>query len=211
MDPGHHVLALDLLEVQLWVDVEPVGDLHDVEELEHEGHLVVGVAFPQLSDAEQVLSHDDVAGPHKADDVEAQELSTLIELGVLDLGQVELAVDAIKQVLLDDLVHYNDDQEIEEDSREILDAGRILDDVMDLSGGELHRHRDIVVQGDEERGQGRRHLEHEAHDEDHGHAGHDVGMVLDHELMAENGGILRAPPLDGHGGGCLVEVGSVMS
>jgi len=34
------------------------------------------------------------------------------------------------------------------------------------------------------------HLNHESDDDDHGHAGHDVCMVLDDELMAEYGQIL---------------------
>lgn len=34
------------------------------------------------------------------------------------------------------------------------------------------------------------HLDHETHDDDHGHAGHDVCMVLDDELVAEHGQVL---------------------
>ena len=84
-DPGGHVLPLDLLEVELWEDVEPVGDLDDVEELEHEGHVGVGVSLPQAPQADQVLADHDVAGPHQAHQVEGQQLPGLVELGVLNL------------------------------------------------------------------------------------------------------------------------------
>lgn len=90
-DSRGHILSLDLLKVEFRVDMEPIGDLHNVEKLEHEGHLVVGVAFPQLADAEKVLSHDDISSPQKTDNVEAQQLAALIKLGMLDLGQVQLS------------------------------------------------------------------------------------------------------------------------
>ena len=51
------------------------------------------VSVPELADAQQVLAPDDVAGPQETDQVEAEQLSRLVELGVLDLGQVELPVD----------------------------------------------------------------------------------------------------------------------
>ena len=36
LDPRGHFFAFDLLEVQFGEDVEPISDLDDVEELEHE-------------------------------------------------------------------------------------------------------------------------------------------------------------------------------
>lgn len=44
------------------------------------------------------------------------------------------------------------------------------------------------------------HLEHEPQQEDHGHAGHDVRMVLHDELVAQHRRILVALLADGHGG-----------
>jgi len=46
-DSCWHVLMLDLLEVQLWVAVEPVSHLDNKEELEHESHGNVGVVSPK--------------------------------------------------------------------------------------------------------------------------------------------------------------------
>lgn len=155
LDAGWHVLSLDLLEIELGENVEPVGDLHDVKELEHKGHLVVRIAFPQLADAEQVLAHDDVAGPQQTDDVKAQQLATLVELGVLDLGQVKLAIDSIQKVFLNDLVHDDGNQQIEENGWQIFNAGGIMDDVLHLTGGCLHRNSDIMVECYEERGKRR--------------------------------------------------------
>ena len=46
------------------------------------------------------------------------------------------------------------------------------------------------------------HLEHESEDKDHGNTGHDIGMVLDHELVAEDGRRLaRLLSLDRHADG----------
>jgi len=48
----------------------------------------------------------------------------------------------------------------------------------------------VVLHDDEDGCQGRCHLEHEPQDEDHGHTGHDISMVLNHELVAEKWGVL---------------------
>ena len=197
-DACRHVFFLDLLKVKFRVDVEPVGDLHNVKELEHEGHLIVRVAFPQLANAKKVFSHDDVTGPKKADNVEAQQLAALVKLGVLDLGQVEFPVDPIQKVLLDDLVHDNGDQQVKENSGEVLDSGGIVGHVGHPTRAIVHGDRDVVVQSDEERGQGRGHLKHQAHHKDHGHASHDVCVVLDDKFMAKDGRVFGAPPLDSH-------------
>ena len=120
LDPRPHVLPLDLLKVELGEDVKPVGDLHDVEELEHEGHARVRVALPQSADVEEVLPQEDVAGPDDGDQVEAQQLAALVEFGVLHLGQVQFTVDFVQEVLLDDLVHDDGDQQVEERRRDVL-------------------------------------------------------------------------------------------
>ena len=42
-----HIFSLDLLEIELWVAVQPVGQLDDKEEFEHESHGNVGVIPPE--------------------------------------------------------------------------------------------------------------------------------------------------------------------
>jgi len=151
-DSCGHILSLDLLKVEFRVDMEPIGDLDNVEELEHEGHLVVRVAFPQLADAKKVLSHDDISSPQKTDNVEAQQLPTLVKLGMLDLGQVQLPIHTIQKVLLNDLMHDNSNQQVKENCGEILDTSGIIGDILDLSRCNLHGYRDIVMKRDEEGG-----------------------------------------------------------
>ena len=111
-------------------------------------------------------------------DVKAEKLSGLIELGMLDLRQVKLPVHLVQQVLLDDLVHHDGDKQVEEDGGQVLQARVVKGNFMDAGRSHVDGHRHIVMQRDEERRKGRRHLEHEANDEDHGDAGHDIGVVL---------------------------------
>ena len=80
--------------------MEPVGELDDKEELEHEGHVDVGVSLPEGADVEQLFPEDDVPGPDDGDQVEGEELPALVELGVLHLGEVQLAVHLVQNVLL---------------------------------------------------------------------------------------------------------------
>lgn len=75
LDACWHVFTLDLLEVELGENVEPVRDLDNKEELEHEGHVDMGITFPEVPDAQDVLAPDDVGGPQQADDVKAEKLS----------------------------------------------------------------------------------------------------------------------------------------
>lgn len=82
--------------------MEPVGDLDDEEELVHEGHVDVRVGLPEAADVEQLLAHDDVDGPHGGDQVEGQQLAGLVELGVLDLREVQLPGHLVQEVLLQD-------------------------------------------------------------------------------------------------------------
>lgn len=63
---------------------------------------------------------------------------------------MKLAIDPIQKVLLDDLVHDDGDQQVEENSREILDAGSVMDDVLRLFGANLDGYGDVVMQSDEE-------------------------------------------------------------
>ena len=50
----------------------------------------------------------------------------------------------------------------------------------------------IVMESNEKWGQRWGHLEHQTHHEDHGHTSHNVGMILNDELMAQYGWILGA-------------------
>ena len=58
------------------------------------------ISLPEHPDVGQVLSHHEVHGPDDAHQVEGQELAGLVELGVLDLGQVKLTVHLVQEVLL---------------------------------------------------------------------------------------------------------------
>ena len=119
---------------------------------------------------------------------------------MLHLGQVEPAVDLVEQVLLDDGVHHDGNEEVEEDGRDVLEPGRVESNVHKVAGLDLHRDGHIVVDRNEDGGQRRRHLEHESHHENHGHTGDNIRVVLDDKLMAENRRILaRLFPLDDHG------------
>ena len=93
-------------------------------------------------------------------------------------------------IYLDNLVHHNRDEEIEEDGGDVFKTGLVEGHVRAMSGRHLHRNADIVLEGNKCSGQRARHLEHESHHKDHGDAGHNVGMVLDDELVREDGGVL---------------------
>ena len=47
----------------------------------------MGVTLPQVGDVVEVLPHHDVDAPHNGSKIEAEKLTRLIKLGVLDLGQ----------------------------------------------------------------------------------------------------------------------------
>ena len=167
MDLCGHILLLHFLEVKLREDVEPVGDLDDEEELEHEGHAVVWISVPQGCDVHHVLPVDDVSSPEQRDEIEAEKLSRFIKLSVLDLREVELPVDFIQQVLLDDGVHHYGDQEIEEYGGDILKPGGVVDHILSNSGLYFNRYGDIMVQSDENRSKRTAHLEHKSKNEHH--------------------------------------------
>ena len=107
LDPWWHVLLLDLLEVELGKDVNPIGDLDDEKELEKEGHVIVGITLPDGGHVQEVLPEDEISAPEEGNQVEGYQLTGLIELVVLDLAEVELLVDLVQEVLLDDRVHYH--------------------------------------------------------------------------------------------------------
>ena len=91
---------------------------------------------------------------------------------------------------LNDLVHDNRDEKVEEDGGDVLDPSLVEGHVHGLAGSDLHGKTHVVVQGNEQARQGTRYLEHETHHEDHGNAGHDVRMVLDDELVGQDGRVL---------------------
>ena len=74
------------------------------------------------------------------------------------LAEVQLPVDLVQHVLLYDLVHDHRDQEVEEDGWHVLDPGRVEGHVDGPAGLHLHREGHVVVQSDEEGGQGGRDL-----------------------------------------------------
>ena len=94
--------------------------MNDEEELEHECHEDMRVSIPQASNMEQIFPEQDVSSPNNTDQIECQKLSTLIEFGVLDLGEMKLAVHFIQKIFLDNLMHDDCNEEIEEDGRDVL-------------------------------------------------------------------------------------------
>lgn len=48
-----HVFAFNFAEIQLRKTVDPVCELHDVEEFQHEWHMQVRIIFPQRSNIQQ--------------------------------------------------------------------------------------------------------------------------------------------------------------
>jgi len=127
--------------------------LNDKEELEHEWHGGVRIVFPKASDVKQVFLQHNVSGPDQADQVKAEQLSALVKLGVFDLGEMQFPVDLVQQVLLDDLVHNDGDQQVEEDGGDVFDAGSVDDGLVNVGHGGVGGGRsqgDVVVKGDEQ-------------------------------------------------------------
>ena len=103
---------------------------------------------------------------------------------------MKLLVDLIQQILLDDGVHHNGDEEIEEKCGDVPHARCVEWQVLEHPRHGLHAGSGVVLHHDEDRGQAGGDLEHEPHHEHHGHTGHDVSMVLDDKLVAEEGRVL---------------------
>merc|ERR1719158_2397104 len=64
---------------------------------------------------------------------------------------MQLLVDFIQEILLDDGVHHDGNEEIEEHSWNILPASRVEGCVLEYSRLYFHRGSHVVMQGDEER------------------------------------------------------------
>jgi hypothetical protein len=64
---------------------------------------VCGISLPEHANVEKVFTEENIAGPDEGSEVKGQQLSGFVELGMLDLGQVELAVDLVQEVFLNDL------------------------------------------------------------------------------------------------------------
>ena len=158
---------------------------------------IIVLTFPDLFDA-KVSGRENLTGPNETDDVEAEELSALVELGMLDLGQVELAINPVQKILLNDLMHNDGDQQVKENGRHVPGTSSIVDDILDLSRGNFNGNTNVMMKGDEQRGQRRRDLKHQADDKDHGNASNDVGMVLNDKFVAKHGRILGASTFHRH-------------
>lgn len=157
--------------------------------------------------------------PDDRDEVEDQELAALVEFGVLDLGQVQLAVQFVQQVFLDHGVHHNADEKVEEHQSKVLNSPSVLDGR--LVGSRRKQIARVVRHHHEQCREGSAnlkvvnkismrcvaneesrtiwnfqkslpivYLEEQSEHEDHRYAGHDVRMVLDEELMAEDRWVL---------------------
>lgn len=138
------VLALNLLEVQLGQHVQVVGQLDDEEQLVQEAHRVVRVVLPQQRElAEEAVADHHVGAPQEGHQVEEDQLARLVETVQLVLGQMQLAREFLKsrpsqlllpspqlrvallnthiqQVLLENRVHYDADERVEEHGAVVL-------------------------------------------------------------------------------------------
>ena len=122
---------------------------------------------------------------------------------MLDLGQMKLLVHFVQQVLLDDCVHHHGDEQVKEDGRDVLGALGVRKDILKDARLDFSWDSHIVMQGYEDRGRRAADLEHQPHHEDHGHAGDDIRMVLDDELVAQDRRVLGLFSLDDHPAGPL--------
>lgn len=122
---------------------------------------------------------------------------------MLDLGQVKLLVHFVQQVLLDDCVHHHGDEQVEEDGRDVLGALSVRKNILKDTRLDFSWDRHVVMQGYEDGGRRAADLEHQPHDEDHGHAGDNVRMVLDDKLVAQDRRVLGLFSLDDHPAGPL--------
>ena len=119
---------------------------------------------------------------------------------MLDLGQMQLLVHLVQQVLLDDCVHHHRDQQVEEDGRDVFGALGICKDILKDARLDFSWDSHVVMQSYEDGGRRAADLEHKPHHEDHGHAGDDVRMILDDKFMAQDRRVLGLLSLDHHPG-----------
>lgn len=92
-DTRWNVLFLHFLKVELRVAVEPVRNLNDEEEFEHESHRHIRIVLPQSRKIEEkTFTEDYISTPQDGHSVENKQLSRLVELALLYLRQVELCL-----------------------------------------------------------------------------------------------------------------------
>ena len=96
------------------------------------------------------IPENNIAGPDDRCDVESQQLSRLVELGMLDLGEVQLLVHLVQQVLLNDRVHDHGNEQVEEDGGDVLGALGVGEHVLEDAWLDLSWYGHIVMQGDED-------------------------------------------------------------
>ena len=93
-DSSSPFLFLNLLKVELRKIVNPVRDLDDEEELGQVGELDVRILFPGgLERVQVVLSSEDLNTPGGRNQIERQQLATLVELARFRSGQVQFTVE----------------------------------------------------------------------------------------------------------------------
>jgi len=158
-------------------------------EFNHEAHLLDGIILPQLAKVlEQLQLLHLVDSDADGKDIEGQHVPGIVELAVLGLGEVQSLVELVQDVLLDDGVGDDPTERVETNRTQILPPEGIVNGVH-LA---IYLVRHVVLCSDEDLCQGLRRLEHETEHDEHAGARHDVAMVLDDELLTEDG---RALPL----------------
>ena len=73
-----------------------MGDLDDKEELEEEGHVVMGITFPQYSHVHEVFPQNYITTPEQRPDIKREQLARFIKLSMLYYEQVQLFVELVQ-------------------------------------------------------------------------------------------------------------------
>lgn len=83
----------------------------------------MGITLPQADwIGQEVFRKQEACAPAEGEQVERAELARLIELAVLGFGEVLLPVDFIQHILLDNGMHDDGHQHVEEGGGQVLDA-----------------------------------------------------------------------------------------
>lgn len=146
--------------------MNPVGDLHDEEEFHNKRDLTVGISLPQLVYVHQAFLDNNVRSPYCRGTIESKELARLIEFTMLHFRQVHLPVQFVQNVLLNDSMDHNTDEEVEEDTKQVLHPRHVISDLIPCV---IVNFCNIVLEGHKQGCNWRCSLKHQSNDENHCH------------------------------------------
>lgn len=190
MDTGGNFFFFDFLEVELGKAVKPVGDLHHEEKLKYEWLRGVTrrITVPERREIPDVAFCDqNVDPPDQRDEIEDEELTGFVKLGMLEFRKMHLAIDFIQGVFLAHSVHDDGDEHVEEDGANVFDASTVKRRWNFVARLARRVHRHVVAHGHEQLRHRLGYLKHQSDDKEHGYTGDDIGVVLDDEFVAEDG------------------------